>query len=516
MVSRRTLRIARKLVAGLVLVVLAACSERDQVTDFENPDRTPPGRIGDLRVFNTTVSTGTIGLQWTSPGDDGHVGVATGYQLRWSTSAARDFSDTNQVAVLDLGGPAQPSGANEQVSIAGFIDLDATYYLRLYAYDETYRTPGDPGRGISDASNLVVVRFATVQPSSGFEADFSISDQQWTAISVALADTVALGREEQGGSNGAHVRAGLAGAWWWSAHATVALPGDFGAVVGGTLAFDTISFDDDPRTVLPDFVRLIGTNETLIADLPVAARTEWSHYAFALDTSGQWRRASDDAPATVDDVQSVLATLRSLEVRGDLAAGSAGVATSGLDRVRFGASFPFVPIPVLTTFEGSAEGWTVSGSGLARYRAPVLVGEEGVEGGYVAIDTAPTSYWIAPSAYRGDLSTAYGDTLAFYVLTSVDATPGPVPEMVVLEGGGHRLTIDADVPPGKTWSPYAFVLSPEDAWMDARTGQRAAEAQILATLRELGLLKIRASYPGTSLGTVTQRNGLDSVSILKP
>src|SRR4029077_9471064 len=49
-----------------------------------NPDLTPPAPVTDLQVVS--IQPTQIGLTWTASGDDGTVGTATSYQLRWSTA----------------------------------------------------------------------------------------------------------------------------------------------------------------------------------------------------------------------------------------------------------------------------------------------------------------------------------------------------------------------------------------------------------------------------------------------
>ncbi len=50
-------------------------------------DTTAPSAIGDLAATASTTTNGAVNLSWTAPGNDGTVGTATSYLVRYSTSA---------------------------------------------------------------------------------------------------------------------------------------------------------------------------------------------------------------------------------------------------------------------------------------------------------------------------------------------------------------------------------------------------------------------------------------------
>jgi hypothetical protein len=60
----------------------------------------------------------TLTLAWTAPGDDGTIGRATSYDIRWSTAPITNANFTSATAVASPPAPAN-SGARQQVVVRG-------------------------------------------------------------------------------------------------------------------------------------------------------------------------------------------------------------------------------------------------------------------------------------------------------------------------------------------------------------------------------------------------------------
>ena len=126
---------------------------------LDGVDSTDPGPIGDLA--SSLVSSDRVSVTWTATGDDGGVGTATDYELRYSLSPIDSSSFASGVRVAGVAAP-QPAGTREEASIRGLQAL-TTYYVALIAHDEF----GNP----SPLSNVITVRttappVATVTPPS--------------------------------------------------------------------------------------------------------------------------------------------------------------------------------------------------------------------------------------------------------------------------------------------------------------------------------------------------------------
>ncbi|MDO8601933.1 MAG: lamin tail domain-containing protein, partial [bacterium] len=95
-------------------------------------DTTPPIDIEDLEAKDAQENTVT--LEWTAPGDDGEIGTATSYELRYSPNSITDenwASTTSSGLVIT----PQAAGESESVEISGLAPM-TTYYFALKAKDE--------------------------------------------------------------------------------------------------------------------------------------------------------------------------------------------------------------------------------------------------------------------------------------------------------------------------------------------------------------------------------------------
>ncbi len=103
----------------------------DDLSLVMSPDTTPPAAVSNLSCSNLTTTS--VQLNWTAPGDDGSTGTATSYDIRYSTSAitAGNFSSATQVS----GAPAPAAaGTNQNVTVSG-LTADTTYYFAMKTAD---------------------------------------------------------------------------------------------------------------------------------------------------------------------------------------------------------------------------------------------------------------------------------------------------------------------------------------------------------------------------------------------
>ncbi|MEW5795414.1 MAG: fibronectin type III domain-containing protein [Candidatus Zixiibacteriota bacterium] len=95
-------------------------------------DATAPSAVANLSLILPTTSSLT--LIWTAPGDDGSIGTASQYDIRYSTSVitAANFASATQVTGEPL---PRASGTPETLLVAG-LTANTRYYFALKSADE--------------------------------------------------------------------------------------------------------------------------------------------------------------------------------------------------------------------------------------------------------------------------------------------------------------------------------------------------------------------------------------------
>ncbi|MBN2208582.1 MAG: hypothetical protein JW759_04735 [Candidatus Coatesbacteria bacterium] len=122
-------------------------------------DLTPPARISDLAGLDGEVE-GQLTLSWTATGDDGNVGAAARYILKY---AAFEINASNWSLVetyqQSLSWTPSEAGERELKTISGLVS-GRTYYFALKAFDDSSNESG-----ISNCASAAAGR-DTVAPSS--------------------------------------------------------------------------------------------------------------------------------------------------------------------------------------------------------------------------------------------------------------------------------------------------------------------------------------------------------------
>ena len=106
-------------------------------------DATAPAAIADLATTATTLSS--ITLTWTATGEDGAVGTASSYDLRYSTST---ITEANWATATPVAGEPAPTvaGTQQGMDVTGLAP-GTTYFFALKVSDEV--------PNVSDLSNVV-------------------------------------------------------------------------------------------------------------------------------------------------------------------------------------------------------------------------------------------------------------------------------------------------------------------------------------------------------------------------
>ncbi len=96
-------------------------------------DLIPPGNITDLKAI-TGVTDGQIKLNWTASGDDGDIGKAFKYNLRYSNESIDTMEKFMTATYYPINFKPDPNGTYQNITVLG---LDpGTYYFAIVVYDE--------------------------------------------------------------------------------------------------------------------------------------------------------------------------------------------------------------------------------------------------------------------------------------------------------------------------------------------------------------------------------------------
>lgn len=155
---------------------------------------------------------------------------------------------------------------------------------------------------------------------------------------------------------------------------------------------------------------------------------------------------------------------------------------------------PSPTLPVVSTFDTNDEGWYQISVDTRYHVTHVVSG--GNPGGYIkASDTAAAGVWyfVAPPAFTGNVSAAYGKDLTFDLAqTSITSQFDDID--VQLVGERQTLVYDTTYNPGISWTGYRVPLVAGGWRVGALDGPIATEAEVRAVLGDLHALRIRGEY----------------------
>jgi hypothetical protein len=159
------------------------------------------------------------------------------------------------------------------------------------------------------------------------------------------------------------------------------------------------------------------------------------------------------------------------------------------------------------------DGWTFvsDGSNLQR------IASGGNPGGFLQVtDTAAggTIYFVAPSEFLGNMSSAYNGTLTFDLQQSPAGSTFSNDDLILV---GNSITLAFDTPsdPATTpaWTSYSVSLLASAGWkVGSISGVDATELQLQSVLADLTGISIRAEFNGSD----PEVDGLDNVILNSP
>lgn len=151
-----------------------------------------------------------------------------------------------------------------------------------------------------------------------------------------------------------------------------------------------------------------------------------------------------------------------------------------------------------STFDSNTENWSVMGD----VAGPVTWNATGGNpNGYISVEDSVVGgvmYFVAPSAFLGNQSGAYGTSLTFDLIQNYPGSPDQFPDSngdVLLQSSGLTLAYGIGSNPGNgTWTSYSVSLT-AGAWhVGDLNGDLATDVQIQTALSGLTGLFIRAEY----------------------
>ena len=152
-------------------------------------DTIPPADIDDLEA-SVGSETGAVQLAWTAPGDDGSVGMADRYYIRYSTDSITEGNFGSAVNFPSHTSP-KPAGQTESIQVTG-LETGVTYYFASQSVDEASNSSGLSNVPSSEAGSIsaptpnalvidtvaktVTITVNAIESSGSYDYEFQVDD----------------------------------------------------------------------------------------------------------------------------------------------------------------------------------------------------------------------------------------------------------------------------------------------------------------------------------------------------
>jgi len=137
------------------------------ITRFILYDTILPAKIKDLVLLDCSVTANSVTLTWTAVGDDGNIGQASRYDIRYSTESILTDEDFDKATQVEVELQPKPSSEKETFTVVG-LQQGTEYYFAIKVIDDA--------NNISELSNCVFARTLLDVPY------FCQADPQWRDI----------------------------------------------------------------------------------------------------------------------------------------------------------------------------------------------------------------------------------------------------------------------------------------------------------------------------------------------
>ncbi len=148
-----------------------------EIEAYADPeDAEAPAAVSDLAVTESTASA--VELAWTAPGNDGNVGTAVHYDIRYATSPITEANWANATQAPNEPVPAA-AGTPQRVVIEG-LSAGTTYYFAMKSRDFAYES------ALSNVATVATPAVDTIAPAAiddlaVVDAMFRSAKLTWTA-----------------------------------------------------------------------------------------------------------------------------------------------------------------------------------------------------------------------------------------------------------------------------------------------------------------------------------------------
>ena len=117
-------------------------------------DDVPPSAVSDLAFSEATYNS--VSLTWTATGDDGSTGIASTYDVRYSTSVIMTEADWNEATQAQGEPEPQALGSEENLTVED-LEFNTTYYFALKVVDKVGNYSGLSDVISGDTKEVTVV-----------------------------------------------------------------------------------------------------------------------------------------------------------------------------------------------------------------------------------------------------------------------------------------------------------------------------------------------------------------------
>ncbi len=145
------------------------------------PDLLAPSPITDLVAPPAGVGRDRVVLNWTATGDDGELGQASRYDVRYSTSPITDLASFNAATQVSNAPSPQVAGSSESFTVTG-LAAENTYYLAVMAYDD-----GNNSSGLSNVVSATTTQ--DVPPAAVTDLSAPAGSISKTSVQIAWTAT---------------------------------------------------------------------------------------------------------------------------------------------------------------------------------------------------------------------------------------------------------------------------------------------------------------------------------------